>query len=173
MLIENEIEIDKAIFAYGKACASLWNLMQRHPSEFPQAVLSCGTIAEYYTRIFLRAKHQKADVIYGKANEKAWDIEVITEDGEKITYQVKSISFLNKGKVIKRLVKGFDKLIIVSLNFEFFPVQVYLFDDPSIFFSTSKIRTMTIPNPDNPRNNGSKVFQFAKNITDEFNEALI
>ena len=173
MLIENEIEIDAAIFAYGKGCASLWNLMQSYPSEFPQAVISCGTIAEYYTRIFLRSKHKKSDVIYGKANEKAWDIEVITEDGEKITYQVKSISFLNKGKVIKRLVKGFDKLIIVSLNFEFFPVQVYLFDDPSIFFSTSKIRTMTIPNPDNPRNNGSKVFQFAKNITDEFNEALI
>lgn len=173
MQVENEIEIDKAVFSYAKAHASLWSLMQSYPSEFPQAVLSCGTIAEYYTRMYLRAVHRNSSVAFGKGSEKAWDIEVLHKDGKKITYQVKAISCMNKGRVIKGLTQGFDNLIILSLDLNFFPTQVYLFDDPTLFFSQRRIRTMTIPDFNNPRQNGSKVFQFAKNITEEFNETLI
>lgn len=168
----DEFEIDRAVFEYSKAYAKLWKQIQENPCEFPSGAISCGSIAEHYTKKYLEAQNEGAAVRFGNSNEKAWDIEVLTSDKKAIKYQVKSVSHFSVARKTTELVKGFDRLIVLSLDCDFFPSHVYLFDDANIFLLPKKIKILTVPDPGFPRRRGSVVFQYAKDIKNDFFEAL-
>lgn len=170
--MNSEMEIDKAVFGYADAYYELWTKIQKHPSEFPRSAISCGTIAEHYAKKYLEKIHTDAVVKFGSGNEKSWDIEVTTQKGLSIKYQVKSSSIFNENRKITALVCGFDRLIIVFLDGRFFPTEVYLFNDASIFYHPKKISFLTIPDSNSPRKRGSNIFQFAIKINDPFFESL-
>lgn len=163
-----ETVIDKAIDGYGKAYLKLWEQVKANPHEFPSGVVSAGTIAEYYAKKYLENKYEGTDVSFGSPNEKAWDIRVTSSNGMNTLYQVKSISLFNKSRKLSPLVKGFDRLIVISMDCDFFPFQVYLFKDASVLFGENRVTALTVPNPDSGRETGSKVFSFAENIHEEF-----
>ena len=167
-----EMNIYEDITAYGKAYSRLWEHVQENPDQFPSGSISVGTIAEYYAKKFLEEKHRGSRVSFGRANEKSWDIQVLSINGEKTLYQVKSISLFNKTRKLSPLVEGFDSLIVISMDCEFMPFQVYLFEDSKVLFGENKVTALTVPNPENKRQRGSEVFLSAKNIHHEFFELL-
>ena len=166
------LDLDKAVFGFADAYARLWASARAHPLDFPQTAIGCGSIAEYYSLIYLRSKHSNISVSFSQSGAKGFDIEAKTETGEGIKYQIKSISPFNKARRLNALTRGFDRLIVLSLSEEFFPDQAYLFDDSSIFFSPGQCRTLTVPDGTRPHRTGSKVFAHAKNIINEFLTSL-
>lgn len=167
-----ELKFDKAIFAYARANADLWALIQEHPNYFPRGVISCGSIAELYTLMYLKRLRKTETVKYGRSNEKAWDLEVLLKGGKLIKYQVKAVSPYNKSRRITNLVTGFDYLIVMEFEECFFPTNVYLFEDAKVFLTPKKIKTLTVPDLGHASRCGSAVFRYARNIKDEFWEAL-
>ena len=160
-------EIESALENYANGYNALWSVVNRPNSEFPQGGVSVGTIAEYYAKKYLEAKYLGWSVEYGKANERAWDIKV-SRDTEVITFQVKSTSLFNESRTLSKLVKGFDQLIVISLDCMFFPYQAYLFENVDHLFERSNYPVFKVPNPDIPKQRGSDVFKTATNIHDEF-----
>lgn len=168
--MSDSVIIDKAVFAYAKAYAKLWKVIQENPLKFPRNGISCGLIAEHYAKMYLEHMHQESSVRFGAANEKGWDIEVVTKNEGSIKYQVKSVSVFNKSRVTTELVRGFDKLIVLGLGDDFFPHQAYLFNDASIFWSKNKTKRLTLPDQQKP---GSAIFKLSENIKDDFDDALM
>lgn len=170
--MSSEFEIDDAVFGYAKSYAKLWKQIRDNPSEFPSNAISCGSIAEHYAKKYLEFIHEGATVRFGTANEKAWDIEVVTVDKQTYKYQVKSVSLFNRSRTTTQLVKGFDRLIVLSLDCDFFPYRAYLFEDAVAFWASNKIKKLKIPDPSSRRRTGTAIFQSAKDIKDEFFDAL-
>lgn len=167
------LEIDNAIVRYKKAYKELWQLARNNPDVFPSGPIGCGSIAEYDVKKYLVRAHQGAVVRFGNSNQKGWDVEVALHDGNSIRYQIKSVSPFNMNRRTTNLVKGFDRLIVLSLGDYFVPDQAYLFEDSSIFFGSPKIRNLTTPIADSRRKTGSKVFhQYAIDIKDELLSAI-
>lgn len=163
-----ELDLDKAVFGFADAYARLWECARKHPLDFPQTVIGCGSIAEYYVAMYLRREYEGASICFPSGNTKGFDIEVNLDDKQFTKYQVKSISPFNKSRRLNALTKGFDKLIILSLDERFFPNQVFLFENSNIFFQTGQSKTLTVPDKFNMRRSGSYLFTHAKNILDEF-----
>jgi len=163
-----EPEIDKAINRYGEAYCKLWEQVRDNPNEFPSGVVSSGTIAEYWVKKYLEWKYNNSNVSFGLPTQKSWDIKVTYKDGKEVLYQVKSVSLFNKSRKLSPLVKGFDKLIVISLDCDFFPFQAYVFQDASVLNGEHNVQALVVPDPDNKRKRGSKVFSLAENIHSEF-----
>lgn len=170
--MNSEMEIDKAVFGYADGYYEFWSKIQKFPSEFPRSAISCGTIAEHYAKKYLGKIHTDAVIKFGSGNEKGWDIEVTTQDGVSLKYQVKSSSIFNKNRKTTKLVFGFDRLIIMCLDGRFFPTEVYLFNDASILCHPKKVGYLTVPDSSTPRKRGSNIFQFAIKINNPFFESL-
>lgn len=170
MLIESEI--DRALDAYGKACQSLWEQVHANPTAFPSGAVTSGTIAEYYAKKYLEMKYDDHDISFGNSNGKSWDIRVSRSYDKDILFQVKSISRYNKSRKLSPLVKGFDQLIVITLDYDYFPLQAFLFDDPSVLFGKDKVTALTVPSTDSKNQKGSKLFSRARNIHEEFFEHL-
>lgn len=160
-------EIEKAQDEYAKGYNSLWSIVNKQDSEFPCGSISPGSIAEYYAKKYLEAKFPDCKVEYGKANERSWDIRVSSNNID-IRYQVKSNSLFNQSRTLSKLVKAFDQLIVISLDCDFFPYQAYLFETVDHLFANSSYPVLTVPNPDNDKQKGSKAFKQAINIHEEF-----
>lgn len=159
-----DISISNAIQNYADAYWNLRSLIDKHLDYLPRGLLSCCLIAEFYTKIYLEGIYPNSGVIYGSANEAGWDI-VVRGNGQDIKYQVKSISTFSKSRGISNIKRGFDKLIIIALDGNFFPSEVLLFEDANQFWSYG-YRTLTFPaNLAKPRNN---LFKIALNIKEEF-----
>lgn len=167
-----ENDIDNAVFAYADACANLWQQIQKSPSKFPGSVISCGTIGEYYSYMYLRFTFKDSIIHFGRANENGWDIAVEGSGGAVVKYQIKSVSCFNKARVASGIGRDFDKLLVLSLDGTFFPTNVYLFDDATVFWKTKRIRTLTVPNLSHGLP-GSKIFENAININDDFFDSLM
>lgn len=167
-----ELNLDKAVFGFADAYARLWASARAHPLDFPQTVIGCGSIAEYYALIYLRTKHPNMSVCFSQGGTKGFDIEARASNSECIKYQVKSISPFNKARRLNALTRGFDKLIVLSLSEEFFPDHVYLFEDSSAFFMPGQGRILTVPDGACTRRTGSRIFSHSKNILDEFLASL-
>lgn len=167
----NEIEIDRVVIEYARAYSELWKQVQLNQSEFPGAVISCGTVGEYYSRIYLRHRFPESAIRFGAPNERGWDIEVSASSESRIRFQVKVISTCRKTRVISALVTGFDQLIILCLDGMLFPIKAFLFEDSTVFRSPTRIRTLTVPDSTKARS-GSGVFTQAKDISREFWDAL-
>jgi hypothetical protein len=165
-------EIDKALDAYGEAYELLWEQVQANPDQFPSCVLTPGTIAEYFAKKYLEEKYSNCSVMFGSSTEKAWDIKVCNNDGKDILLQVKSTTRYSKNRLITKIVKGFDQLIVITLDYDFFPLQAFLFEVASIFHGENRINTLTVPCVDHKSRKGSKVFSLARNIQEEFFEIL-
>lgn len=171
MLIESEI--DKALNAYTNGYHSLWKQVQANPTEFPSGAITSGTIAEYYAKKYLEKKYDGYDVSFGSPNEKSWDIRVSRpHDQDIIRFQIKSISRHSKSRKLSPLVRGFDQLIVITLDYDFFPLQAFLFDDQSVLFGKDRITVLTVPSTDSKNQKGSKLFSRARNIHEEFFEHL-
>ncbi|MDP2488756.1 hypothetical protein Q8W38_05400 [Vibrio splendidus] len=160
-------EVEKALGEYAKGYNSLWSIVNKQDSEFPSGSISPGSIAEYFAKKYLETKFPDCKVEYGKANERSWDIRVSSNNID-IRYQVKSNSLFNKSRTLSKLVKGFDQLIVISLDCDFFPYQAYLFETVDHLFTNSNYPVLTVPNPDNDKQTGSKAFKQAINIHEEF-----
>ncbi len=167
-----ESDIDKALDAYGKAYELLWEQVQANPEQFPGCALTSGTIAEYFAKKYLEEKYTDCSVVFGRSTEKAWDIKVCDTNGGDILFQVKSTTRYSKNRSLSQLVKGFDQLIVITLDYDFFPLQVFLFEDASVFFGENKLTSLTVPCVDYKLRKGSKIFSQAKNIHEEFFENL-
>lgn len=165
------VAVYEATKNYGTAFRKLYEVAKKYPSEFPSGVIGPGLIAEYYIKKYLAAKYFNSDVKFGSATEKAWDI-AVAHDNIIERYQVKSVSLFNKYRTLSPLVKGFDKLIVVLLDCDYWPYKVYMFDDGGIFFMKPNIRNLTVPDPDNNRRRGSKVFQHALDISNDFFDVM-
>lgn len=163
-----ELDLDKAVFEFADAYARLWEYARKYPEDFPQTVIGCGSIAEYYVAMYLRREYEGASICFPSGNTKGFDIEVNLNDRPFTKYQVKSISPFNKSRRLNTLTKGFDKLIILSLDERFFPDQAFLFENSEIFFETGKNRTLIVPDKFNSRRPGSHIFTQAKNILNDF-----
>jgi hypothetical protein len=165
-------EVYSAIDEYAKSYSNLWTIVKNNPEEFPSGSISCGTVAEFYVKKYLEYKYPDSLVIFGCANEKAWDLKVQKKCGESRTFQVKSHSLFSNGRTLSKLTKGFDALIVISLDCDFFPYQAYIIDEPDSLFKNSSMPQLCVPNPDNPRQRGSSAFKNAKNIHSEFFDIL-
>ncbi|EHH1187241.1 hypothetical protein OTE47_004470 [Vibrio vulnificus] len=164
-------EVETALDEYAKGYNALWSIVNKSESEFPSGSISVGSIAEYFVKKHLEAKYPDCKVEYGKANERAWDIKVSSSSVE-IKFQVKSNSLFNQSRKLSKLVKGFDQLIVISLDCNFFPYQAYLFENADCLFENSESPILTVPNPDTVKPTGSKVFKQAINIREEFFDNL-
>ena len=111
-------------------------------------------------------------ISFGGATEKGWDIQVSNEDGQIVLFQVKSITRYSRNRSLSRLVRGFDQLIVLTLDYDFFPMQVFLFEDSSVFFGESKQASYTVPCIDDTGKIGSKIFRDAKDISTDFFDCL-
>lgn len=162
--------IYEALTAYEEAYHKLWTQIQNHPDEFPQGAISPGTIAEYYVKKYLEAKYPDSEVVFGSSNEKSWDIKVKKPNDDVIFYQVKSISGFNKTRKLSRLERGFDKLIVIDMDCTFFPTQAFMFEDTSVLFGKERITALTVPkqNSNSTRKNGSNLFKYANDISEDF-----
>lgn len=165
-------DIDKALDAFGNAYELLWEQVQANPEQFPSCALTSGTIAEYFAKKYLEEKYIDCLVVFGSSTEKAWDIKVCKKNGKDILFQVKSTSRYSKSRLLSPLVKGFDQLIVITLDYDFFPLQAFLFENASIFFGEKIINTLTVPCVDYKSRKGSTIFSQAKNIHEEFFENL-
>ncbi|EHY9871162.1 hypothetical protein K9517_004442 [Vibrio vulnificus] len=164
-------EVETALDEYAKGYNALWSIVNNSESEFPSGSISVGSIAEYFVKKHLEAKYPDCNVEYGKANERAWDIKVSSSSVE-IKFQVKSNSLFNQSRKLSKLVKGFDQLIVISLDCNFFPYQAYLFENADCLFENSESPILTVPNPYIVKPTGSKVFKQAINIREEFFDNL-
>jgi len=166
MVIESDI--DKALSAYGKASELLWVQVQENPNDFPSGAVTSGTIAEYFVKKYLEVKYSDHEVSFGGSNEKAWDIKVSKQNEKDILFQVKSTSRYSKSRRLSPLVKGFDQLIVVVLDYDFFPLKAFLFNDSTVFFGKTRITTLTAPSVDYKGRKGSEIFSKAMDIHEEF-----
>ncbi|WP_298941385.1 hypothetical protein [uncultured Psychromonas sp.] len=164
---EIEISLEKYVQGYN----SLWNQVNKNNSEFPKGSVSIGTIGEYYAKKYLEEKYADSIVEYGRANEKSWDIKVKNGDSQ-VLFQVKSTSVFNSSRTLSKLNRGFDQLIVINLDRDFFPFQAYLFETVDHLFANTKSPALITPNPDNVRQTGSLAFKQAKNIHNDFFEIL-
>lgn len=167
-----ELELDKAVFGFASAYARLWACARKYPQDFPQTVIGCGSIAEYYALMYLRREYEDASISFPCGNTKGFDIEVKMKNNQSIRYQVKSISPFNKSRQINTSTRGFDKLIILSLDENFFPVQAFIFEDPIVIFQERRNVNLTVPDGISLRRSGSKIFTQAKNILSDFIASL-
>jgi len=165
-------DIDKALDAYGKGYELLWEQVQKNPEQFPSCSLTTGIIAEYFAKKYLEEKYSDCSVVFGSSTEKAWDIMVRDENGKDVLFQVKSTSRYSKSRSVSPLVKGFDQLIVITLDYDFFPLQAFLFEDSALFFGKTKVKSLTVPCVDDKTRKGSKIFSQANNIHEEFFENL-
>ncbi|GAB3535728.1 MULTISPECIES: hypothetical protein [Vibrionaceae] len=161
-------KIYSAIDDYANSYLKLWRIVQEENAHFPTCSISSGSIAEFYAKKYLEEKYPNSHISFGASNEKAWDIKVITESEEVVLFQVKSTSDYSKSRKLSPLTKGFDQLIVITLACDFFPCQAFLFTDPKVLFKNGSMPSLTVPNPDNKKQPGSKVFKSAINIHDEF-----
>lgn len=164
-------EVNAALNEYTKGYNSLWEVVNKHDGLFPSGSISSGTIAEFYAKTYLETKFPNCKVEYGSATERAWDIRVSSNNID-IRYQVKSNSLFSKSRRLSKLVKGFDQLIVISMDCSFFPYQAYLFDKVDDLFAKRSNPTLIVPNPDNAQQKGSKEFEQAINIHEEFFDSL-
>lgn len=149
ILMSSQFEIDESVALYANACAELWKQIKDNPSALPSGSIGCGSIAEHDAKKYLERVHKGAVISFGASNQKGWDIKVVTKNGECIKYQVKSVSVFNKSRRTTKLVRGFDRLIVLSLGDLFVPDQAFLFKDVSAIWgaSTTRCLTLTVPNP--------------------------
>ena len=161
----------EAIDGYADAYLKLWKTVQLESNHFPCGAISSGLIAEFYAKKYLEQKYPNAQIAFGGANEKSWDIKV-TEQGKDILVQVKSTSDYSKSRKLSPLKKGFDQLIVITLACDFFPCQAFLFEDPKVLLKNGYFPSLTVPNPSIPKQKGSDVFADAVNIHEEFFEHL-
>jgi hypothetical protein len=164
-------EIEVSLEKYAQGYNSLWEQVNKDNSVFPKGSVSIGTIGEYYAKKYLEEKYGDWAVEYGTVNQKSWDIKVSREKSQ-ILFQVKSTSLFNVSRKLSKLQKGFDQLIVINLDGDFFPFQAYLFEEVENLFSKSSYPVLTTPNPDNKKQKGSKAFEQARNIYQEFFESL-
>jgi len=135
------VEVNDAIDAYGRALVKLRDMQSQSDSLLPRGSISVGTIGEYYAFIWLKHQFPKADVSYGSATEKSWDIAVTSGDSRTL-YQVKTVSLNSKSLRISNLQKGFDKLVIIVLAEDYFPENAYLLDSG---FEFNGLQTFSVP----------------------------
>lgn len=154
--------------AFARAHSRLWKVIQQNDSQFPGTAITCGIIAEHYTRIFLANTTPDAIVRFGGPSQKGWDIEVLAIDGTCTRYQVKAISSSRKSRTISSVTRGFDRLLVLYLDELLFPMSVYLFEDPDEVFGSRRTCSLTVPDATNPRRRGSAAFIYSKDITKAF-----
>ncbi|EGQ7810935.1 hypothetical protein I6Y99_005004 [Vibrio parahaemolyticus] len=122
----------EAIDGYADAYLKLWKAVQTESNHFPCGTISSGLIAEFYAKKYLEQKYPNAQIVFGSANEKSWDIKV-TEQGKDILIQVKSTSGYSKSRKLSALKKGFDQLIVITLACDFFLARLSCLKTPKYY----------------------------------------
>lgn len=164
--------IDEALSDYSNAYFSLKSVVDEYPEYFPSSTLSCGTFAEHYCKIYLQHQYPDALVIFGKGSQRGWDVQVTFSDGRSSRYQIKALSAFAKSRTISALTPGFDVLFVVVLDAGFNPTAAYMFDGESGISQIGRSARLTVPDKRVPSRKGSAIFRNAKDISQEFFEAL-
>lgn len=127
--IVTDLAIDKAICAFTKAHNELRDVIRQHPNVLPPGTITCGLFAEYYTRMYLDWKYDGAVIEYGRANERGWDLLLTIVGSTPTRYQVKAVSVYNDRRMVSAVGSDCDKLIVICLDGDFYPVRAYVFED--------------------------------------------
>jgi len=134
-------EVNTVMDQYLNALVQLEELQQKSANLLPTGPMNIGKIGEYFAYVYLRHINPGAEVIYGKANEKSWDI-AVKADNKISHYQVKTSRVGKYSSKIKNLEKGFDFLLVILLGEDYFPEGAFLLTNDFAFVNSS---TFTIP----------------------------
>lgn len=134
-------EVNEAMDQYLSALVKLERLQEESANLLPYGPMNIGKIGEYFAYVYLRHSNPGAEVIYGKATEKAWDIAVSSANG-MIRYQVKTARVGSNPARFRHLEKGFDHLMVILLGKDYFPEDAFLLTND---FEFSYLSTFTIP----------------------------
>ncbi|MGI2118341.1 hypothetical protein [Shewanella oncorhynchi] len=134
-------EVNTVMDQYLNALVQLEELQQKSANLLPTGPMNIGKIGEYFAYVYLRHINPDAEVIYGKANEKSWDIAVKT-DNKISRYQVKTSRVGKSPAKIKNLEKGFDFLLVILLGKDYFPEDVFILSNDFDFRYSS---SFTVP----------------------------
>lgn len=160
--------IDEALNNFGKAYYELKSIIDKCPELFPSSVVSCGTIAEFYSILYLQHTFPAAQVTFGNGSQKGWDIRVALPNGVSQLYQVKSTSAFSKTRTISKPTRGFDVLVVTELDADFNPAAIYKFEGKSVISQLLGSGKLIVPDRNIASRRGSRVFQFATDISLDF-----
>ena len=165
-------KLHEALDEYSASYYKLKAIIDEHPKLFPSSVVSCGTFAEFYSIVYLRHVFPDADITFGHGSQKGWDIRVHLPNGQRVLYQVKSLSGFAKTRVIARPIRGFDILLVLVLDADFYLSTAYLFEGNETIKLLVGSSGLTVPDTGNPRRPGSVVFRMSRDISSEMHNAL-
>jgi hypothetical protein len=144
--------VNQVMDQYLSALVKLEQLQAESNDLLPSGPMNVGKIGEYFAYVCLRHCNPDAEVFYGKATEKSWDITVRTKK-KVLKYQVKTSRIGKSPAKVRHLEKGFDYLLVILLGEDYFPEDAFLLTNDFDFSSTS---SFTIPCRGR---NGAKIFQ--------------
>ncbi|MEL4279857.1 hypothetical protein [Shewanella mangrovisoli] len=145
-------EVNNVMDQYLNALVKLEKLQAESNNLLPSGPMNVGKIGEYFAYVCLRHCNPDAEVFYGKATEKSWDIAVRTKK-EVLKYQVKTSRIGKSPARVTHLEKGFDYLLVILLGEDYFPEDAFLLTND---FDFRYITSFTIPCRGRK---GSKIFQ--------------
>lgn len=134
-------EVNQVMDQYLSALVKLEQLQAESNNLLPSGPMNVGKIGEYFAYVCLRHCNPDAEVFYGKATEKSWDIAVRTEK-EVFKYQVKTSRISKSPARVTHLEKGFDYLLVILLGEDYFPEDAFLLSNDFDFRYSS---SFTVP----------------------------
>lgn len=165
-------EIDNALNSYSKAYYELKTIADQYPDLFPSSVISCGTIAEFYSMMYLRYIYPDGQARFGIGSQKGWDIQLTMPDRQSKLFQVRSTSAFAKSRKIARPSRGFDALLVLVLDADFYASHTYIFDGAEVVGRLLKGASLIVPDKAVMTRRGSAIFSEARDISQEMHEAL-
>ena len=138
-------EIFDAIAQYAVAYKRLEDIQRSLPEVLPRGDQKTGVIAEFFGRMYAKARFLNCKLEYGSTSEHAWDIKITQEDNAILKIQIKAVSAHSEKGRISPIHAGWDELWLMRLNLELLPEAFWTYEASQSPWSSQTMRSRTMP----------------------------
>lgn len=138
-------DIFNAIDQYAKAYSALEQLQRTRTAEIPIGDQKTGVIAEFFARIYAKARFPNARFEFGSASEHAWDITVIQPSQQEMKVQVKAVSAHSQTSRVSPIHAGWHQLWLMRLDEHLRPQALWVIEAEKASWSQRLLKNRIMP----------------------------